>query len=173
MIHLINKEKKSANFILKKLFQYKVKWRFRPLDRETYEKYHLEQLLNKVLGYRSYLLSIVQFNKKYHCTLEETIEKYSKIIDELDLISDRFQFRIEKLEKIIEKNKPFHRMAKVKIDSLGFTDGIKNKLKKESFKTLKDLYGVKKEKLMTIKGVGEVKAESIINIISNEVVKYI
>ena len=168
---MIMKEKKSENFILKKLFQYKIKWEFRPLDRETYKKYHLEQLLNKVLGYRSYLLSIVQFNKKYHCTLEATIKKYSKIIDELDLISDRFQFRIEKLEKIIEENKPFYRMAKVKIDSLDLTDGIKSKLKKENYNTLRDLYEIKEENLVVIKGIGPKTALHVIKVIEKDILR--
>jgi len=171
MIYMIDEKKESADVILKKLFQYKIKWKSEPLDEETYEKYHLEQLLNKVLGYRSYLLSIVQFNKKYHCTLNETIKKYSKINFELDLISDKFQSRIEKLEKIIEKNKPFHRMAKIQIDSLDLTDGIKDKLKKENYKTLKDLYEIKKEDLIKIKGIGTVRAENIIEIIKNEIKK--
>ena len=172
MVHMINKEKKSENFILKKLFQYKVKWKFRPLDRETYEKYHLEQLLNKVLGYRSYLLSIVQFNKKYHCTLEETIEKYSKIIDELNFIADKFQLRIEKLEKIIEKNKPFHRMAKVKIDSLDLKLSQKKNLKEAGFKTLKEFNTIKEEELISkVKGIGIVNAKEIMFIINIELGK--
>jgi len=129
MIHMIDKEKKSPILILKKLFQYRIKWKFKPLDIETSQKYYLEQLLHKILGYRSYLLSIIQFDKKYHCTQKETIDKYLKIIDDLEGISDNFQKQIVELEKIIEKNKPFHKMAKVKIDKLGFTNGIKNKLK--------------------------------------------
>lgn len=172
MVYMILVKKESEDVILKKLFQYKLKWKFRPLDRETYEKYHLEQLLNKVLGYRSYLLSIIKFNKKYQCTLEKTIEKYSKVIYELNFILDTFQRRIEELEKIIERNKPLHRMNKIKIDSLNLIDGIKNKLKKNNYKTLKDLYEVTEEELIkNINGIGEVRAKRIIQVIKEAKLK--
>jgi len=172
MIYMINIKEASADIILKKLFQYKIKWKVKALDRETYEKYNIEQLLHKVLGYRSYLLSVVKFDKKYHCTQQDTIDKYLKIIDTLEEISEKFQKQIIELERIIENNKPFHRMAKIKIDSLNLTITIKDKLKKENFKTLKDLYGVKEEKLMTINGIGKVKAQRILEVISNEIEKY-
>jgi len=172
MIHMIDKEKKPPNIILKTMFQYKVNWKFKPLDKETFQKYYLEQLLYKVLGYRSYLLSIIQFNKKYHCMQQETIKKYLGIIDTLEDISDNFQKQIANLEKIIERNKPFHKMTKVKIEKLGFTKGIENKLKEEGYKTLKDLYGIKKEKLMGIKYIGEKTAQNIIKIIQDESLIY-
>jgi len=172
MIHMILVQKESEDVILKKLFQYKMKWKFRPLDRETYEKYHLEQLLNKVLGYRSYLLSVVKFNKKYHCTLEETINKYSDIIYKLNFISNDFQLKIEELEKTMELNKPFHRMDKIKIDSLILTDEIKGKLKNNNYKTLRDLYEITEEKLINdIYGIGKVKAKKIIEVRDSELNK--
>ena len=164
IIHMINKEKKSSDIILKKVFQYKVKLKFIP-DKETYEKYNREQLLHKILGYRSYLLSIVQFNKKYHCTLDETIEKYLKIINDLEKISNDYQKEIDKLEKIIKKNKFLNRMSKILIEKLLLTDWQIEVLSKNEFKTLKDLDEITEVKLMKIKGIGSVKAKQMIKVI--------
>lgn len=171
IIHMINIENKSSDFILQKLFQYKIKWKF-DYNKEIYEKYNTEQLLHKILGYRSYLLSIIQFNKKYHCTLDETVDKYLKIINELEKISVKFQCRIEKLEKIIEKNKPFHRMAKIKINSLELKPSQKKNLKEAGFKNLKDLNGIKEEELISkVKGIGKVYAKEIISVVNIELEK--
>lgn len=171
MIHMINKENKASAFILKKLFQHKIELSFIP-QKETYEKYHLEQLLHKVLGYRSYLLSIIQFNKKYHCTLDETIEKYLKIINELEKISVKFQCRIEKLEKNLEKNKFEEKISKVFIKNLSFTPWEKQELEKKDYKTLKDLESMNEKYLIKIKGIGTVKAKNIMNTINSELQKY-
>ena len=102
MICMILKEEKAPNIILKKLFNYKLKFK---CNKNSYEKYNTEQLLHKVLGYRSYLLSVIQFNKKYQCTQEDTIEKYLSIIDDLEKIAEKYQIKIDELEKIITKNK--------------------------------------------------------------------
>jgi len=170
MIFMIENEKKDAHIILKKLFNYKIKF---DCDKETYEKYNKVQLLHKVLGYRSYLLSIVQFDKKYHCTQKDTIAKYLKIVKDLEIIAEKYQIRIDKLERIIEKKrKSLKDVSNILIDSLIFTDWEKNKLKEANYKTLKDLYFLKKEDLIKIKGIGKVKAENIIEIIKNEIKKY-
>jgi len=164
IIHMINKEKKSSDIILKKLFQYQIKWSFVP-DKETSEKYNREQLLHKILGYRSYLLSIVRFNKKYHCTLDETIDKYINIINDLEKISNDYQKKIDKLEKIIEKNKLLNRMSKILIEKLLLTDWQKEVLSKNEFKTLKDLDEITEVKLMRIKGIGQVKVKKMMEVI--------
>ncbi len=101
MIHLIDKEKESADFILEKLFKYQIIWESKP-NEDTYEKYNYEQLLHKILGYRSYLLSIVVFNKKYHCTQNDTINKYLKIVKDLENISKQYQKEIDILEEKIK-----------------------------------------------------------------------
>ncbi len=90
MIHMIEREKKSPYIVLKKLFNYKLEWKFTPKSKE-FLKYNHDQLINRLSGYRSYLLSIVQFNKIYHCTQENTIEKYLSLISDLDRIIERMR----------------------------------------------------------------------------------
>jgi hypothetical protein len=76
LIHKINIEKKSSSEILKNLF---------PQDFKRYKsKHHDDQLLNKIKGYRSYLLSFIQFNKKYDCLSDETKNKYIDIVNEME-----------------------------------------------------------------------------------------
>ena len=171
IIHMINKEKKSSDIILKKVFQYKVKLKFIP-DKETYEKYNREQLLHKILGYRSYLLSIVQFNKKYHCTLNETIEKYLKIINDLEKISNDYEKKIDKLEKIIKEKKYEKEISKVLISNLEFSNLQKELLSKKGYMTLNDLKQLTKKDLIQLKTIGTVRANIMMKIIKNELEKY-
>jgi hypothetical protein len=72
MIHLIETEKKTPQYILKKLFNFQLSPEV-PSDKR--EEYYYDQLTNKLTGYRSYLLSFVIFNKKYDCIQPRTIEK--------------------------------------------------------------------------------------------------
>jgi len=68
-------------------------------------------------------LSIVQFDKKYHCTQKDTIAKYLKIVKDLAMIAEKYQIRIDKLERIIEKKrKSLKDVSNILIDSLIFTD---------------------------------------------------
>jgi len=90
--------------IVKKLFQYKINLKFIP-SKTLKNKYNHEQLLNKILGYRSYLISIIQFNKLYYCTQDKTIDKYIKIINDLEKIATQYRIKIEKLERKIDKEK--------------------------------------------------------------------
>ena len=171
MIHMILKEKKSPDIILKKLFNYKLKFE---CDKESYEKYNTEQLLHKILGYRSYLLSIIQFNKKHQCTQEGTISKYVKIIDNLEKIAEKYQVKLEKLEKNVEKKrKSLKDMSNISIDDLSLSLSLKNKLKEAKFKTLKDFYRVSERDLVSkVNGVGEVNATKIMKVINIELKKY-
>ena len=81
MIHLIETEKQTEQYILKKLFNYKLPDRV-PNDKKN--EFYKHQLNNKLTGYRSYLLSFVVFNKKYNCMQKETAEKYIKLIEKLN-----------------------------------------------------------------------------------------
>lgn len=87
-IYLIEKNL-AAEIILKKLFNYQL-----PLNIPTnkIQEYCNHQLVNKLTGYRSYLLSIFVFNNKYSCCQKNTIDKYIKIIENLNKF-------IEKLSK--------------------------------------------------------------------------
>jgi hypothetical protein len=86
LIYLINK-KENTKIILKKLFNYKL-----PADipNDKIEQYNIDQLINKLTGHRSYILSFVVFNKKYNCIQEDTIQKYIKLVDELNKIIDKY-----------------------------------------------------------------------------------
>lgn len=50
-----------------------------------FEKYAKDQLLNRMRGYRSYLLSIVNYNKRNPCVPSIEIEKYLEMVDKLNL----------------------------------------------------------------------------------------
>ncbi|MCJ8327509.1 MAG: reverse transcriptase family protein [Campylobacterales bacterium] len=84
MIHKINVEKLSSYEILKKLFKYEIYLKYGYKNPELIKEYNDTQLMHRVLGYRSYLISIIKFNEKYKCTQSETINKYLKIINKLD-----------------------------------------------------------------------------------------
>lgn len=87
LIYMKSIKKIKPKVILKKLFQFQFdlnKFKFPIKDSKTISKYYNDQLKNKVTGYRSYLLSLVKFNKKHQCTTEKTIDKYIKLIKDLD-----------------------------------------------------------------------------------------
>jgi len=172
LIYKINEEKKAPDEILKKLFQYKIEWKFKP-DIYIYEKYNIEQLLNKVVGYRSYLLSIVKFNKKYQCTEIKTIDKYMVIINDLEEIIEQYRNEIVNLDKKIEKKKEDYNNGLLKsIDELSFTGWQKEILKNSGYLTLKSLKGVKEKHLYdTVKGIGKVKAKKIMATVKQELLK--
>jgi len=180
IIYMINDEEKSSELILKKLFKFTIEWDFEPEYDEVPEKFYREQLLHRILGYRSYLLSIVQFNKKYHCTQEEstrkyqsTIDKYLKIIKKLEKITEKYQRKVIELEKIIQEKRFFTKINNIHIEELPFSDWQYDKLIEEGYETLYDLHEVREDELVyKISGVGKVKAKEILKIIKNEVEKY-
>lgn len=95
LIYMINIENKPSSVILKKLFNFKLnpeRFKYPLVSHGKIKKYYDDQLLNKITGYRSYLLSVVIFNTKYDCTQKATIEKYLSLV--------------EQLNQYIEKNSP-------------------------------------------------------------------
>jgi len=172
MIHMILTEEKESQIILKKLFQYKMKLKFVP-NEILQNKYNDEQLLNKILGYRSYLISIIQFNKKYHCTQDKTIDTYIKIIRNLEKVASQYRTKIEKFEKTIEKEKQrIKSILMQSIEKLHFTKWEKDILSEVGYTTLKSLEGVTEKHLYgNIKGIGEVKAKKIVTIVNQELSK--
>ena len=132
------------------------------------EKYNREQLLHKILGYRSYLLSVIQFNKKYHCTLDETIDKYINIINDLEKISNDYHKKIDKLEKLIEENKYEKKISKVLISNLLFSNLQKELLSKKGYTTLNDLKQLTKKDLIQLKTIGTARANIMMKTIKNE-----
>lgn len=76
LIHMRKIECKTSSEILQKLF---------PQDYKKHQaKYHDDQLNNKIKGYRSYILSFIQFNKRYECLCNDTKHKYINLINELE-----------------------------------------------------------------------------------------
>jgi len=77
------KKGKTNTEIMTKLFGFTISpkyFLYFPPKPEFVEKYCKDQLLNKMLGYRSYLISILKFDQKYHCVNDTAIDKYKKII---------------------------------------------------------------------------------------------
>lgn len=81
LIYLKKKKKSTPKVILKKLFQYELST---GIPAQKIDRYYDIQLLNKITGYRSYLISILLFNKRYQCTQDKTINKYKEIIEDLN-----------------------------------------------------------------------------------------
>ncbi|WP_318480537.1 reverse transcriptase family protein [Photobacterium leiognathi] len=74
---------KSCKYIMMKLFDFKVSKRFfkyHPVKDEHVERYCKDQLNNKIIGYRSYLISILKYNCKYNCIDNNSIKKYTRLI---------------------------------------------------------------------------------------------
>ncbi|MEQ5348870.1 reverse transcriptase family protein [Proteus genomosp. 6] len=93
LIHYIIIKKVKNNIILKKLFNEDVRKLMIFSNKKKYiDSYSLDQILNKLIGYRSFLLSIIKYNKKSNITSNKTIQKYQdKII------------KIEKCISIVKK----------------------------------------------------------------------
>ncbi|MCA6942509.1 hypothetical protein LF927_15065, partial [Pectobacterium polaris] len=95
LLHHILVKKSDSDVILKKLFKEDVRDLMHHGNKEKYVKeYSLDQILNKLTGYRSFLLSIISHNKKFNSTSVETIRKYSSKIT-----------KIEKCINILDKKK--------------------------------------------------------------------
>lgn len=96
-VNLINKitywglvRAESPEFIMDKLFNFNIdNFKFkRGRNAVFFKKVCKDQLLNKVIGYRSYLLSIIRFDKEKNCLEKRYFDKYSKIIGRLDKLID-------------------------------------------------------------------------------------
>jgi len=90
-ILLSKKEKITSRYIMEKLFHFdknKVHFLFPPKDKFI-ESYCNTLLVNKIKGYRSYIISLIKNAKKYNNTNENTIKKYQEIILELNIYLDK------------------------------------------------------------------------------------
>jgi len=86
LIHEIKAGKTNVE-IMTKLYGFSISRKYflyLPPKPKFVEQYCKDQLLNKMLGYRSYLISILNFNNKFKCVNTLAIDKYSKIIDVLN-----------------------------------------------------------------------------------------
>ncbi|OCH62917.1 hypothetical protein A6D98_04020 [Aliivibrio fischeri] len=89
-------KKGSSNFnVMKKIFDFKVSnkyFNYIPPKEEHIERYCRDQIINKVSGYRSYLISILKYESEYKCIDEKSINKYNKLIKELEWILTKPEF---------------------------------------------------------------------------------
>lgn len=90
LLHLWFKEKDSSLQIMSKLYNYRLKSKFSddPIPPHLVQKYATHQFTNKVAGYRSYLISILNFDKRYHCVDVASKTKYRELIIQLNRILD-------------------------------------------------------------------------------------
>ncbi|PIQ23444.1 hypothetical protein COW36_09350 [bacterium (Candidatus Blackallbacteria) CG17_big_fil_post_rev_8_21_14_2_50_48_46] len=75
--------------ILKKCFKYNIIKRFTTPEKvpnNLVEKYNKHQLINKIAGYRAFLLSFILFNHRSKLMSIETSNKYLNLINELEKI---------------------------------------------------------------------------------------
>lgn len=86
LLHEIKLER-SHQEILNKLYGFTVSSKFfshYPPKQAFIEQYCRDQVLNKIQGYRSYLISVLNFDQKYDCVNVKAIEKYKKLIESLN-----------------------------------------------------------------------------------------
>ena len=91
--HLSLIRKESPTRIAAKLFNItfdKHNFKKRP-DENFFNKYCRDQLYNKAIGYRCYILSIIQYNKNSSCLEKRYFAKYSKIVDRLNKLIEQYQ----------------------------------------------------------------------------------
>ncbi|MCF2919533.1 reverse transcriptase family protein [Pseudoalteromonas sp. APAL1] len=83
-------DKGSSNIkILRKVFKINVekkKFKYKPKP-EFIDKYAKDQVHNKTLGYRSYLISLIKFNQDYKCIDDKSILKYLKLVKRLEKLA--------------------------------------------------------------------------------------
>ncbi|MBG5979461.1 RNA-directed DNA polymerase [Proteus mirabilis] len=97
LLHYIEVKKSKNNIILKKLFNEDVRDLMVFSNKKKYiDDYSLDQILNKLTGYRSFLLSIIKYNEKTNITSNTTIQKYQNKIK-----------RIEKCINSLDKNNKY------------------------------------------------------------------
>ncbi|MGO2130180.1 MAG: reverse transcriptase family protein [Pseudoalteromonas prydzensis] len=88
LLHEKNKGTDNV-LIMKKVFKKNVqtmKFKFNP-KRAFLEKYCADQITNKALGYRSFLISLIKFHNNYECIDEDSIKKYSSLIKKLEKLT--------------------------------------------------------------------------------------
>ncbi|MDC9509913.1 reverse transcriptase family protein [Pseudoalteromonas sp. Angola-4] len=88
LLHEKNKGTDNVT-IMKKVFKkniQKIKFKFEP-KKSFLEKYCYDQIINKALGYRSFLISLIKFHNLYECIDEDSIKKYNSLIKELEKLT--------------------------------------------------------------------------------------
>lgn len=79
----------SHQDIMHKLFDFKVSnefFNYLPVKKEHVERYCKDQIDNKIVGYRSYLISILKYNSEHQCIDDNSIFKYERLINNLETL---------------------------------------------------------------------------------------
>lgn len=88
IIHKIKKNEPPET-ILYKLFGFRINsrnFKYLPPKNDFTKKYCKDQLFNKIIGYRSFLLSAIKFNYSFECITETSVNKYLTLVIELEEI---------------------------------------------------------------------------------------
>ncbi len=95
VIFLLQKKGLSPAEVMIKVFNFRIRSRFsiEPIKRGLIDRYAKDQLFNKLSGYRSFLISIVKFNKDYNCISVIAEFKYLQMIDDLNIILEKWKCR--------------------------------------------------------------------------------
>ena len=87
LLHCLDKKESNLG-ILSKLFGFRVSpkyFKYFPPKQEYIDKYCYNQVLNKITGYRSFLISIIKFQENYNCVTKSSIDKYKQLIERLNM----------------------------------------------------------------------------------------
>ena len=93
LINMLMIKKATTSDILKKLFSNDIKKLPDNYKNNSsfYQKYCKDQVFNKVVGYRSYLISLIKYSQEHNNCVEKTyINKYTKIIEQLNEIVNKY-----------------------------------------------------------------------------------
>jgi hypothetical protein len=89
LVHEI-KQKQDDRVVFKKCFSAEVpKAKSAGLSGNFEKKFCTDQINNKLIGYRSYLISLILFDDKFSCITPSAKHKYSKIIDLINITLNR------------------------------------------------------------------------------------
>jgi hypothetical protein len=93
LVHMITVENKSPRQIMEKTYGFNPRSQYpgQSLPAHIVDKYAKDQLFSKLAGYRSYLISIVKFDKEYQCVNNVTILKYQSLISLLNGLLDKWK----------------------------------------------------------------------------------
>ncbi len=91
---------------------------------------------------------------------------YKVLVDTPVLKAKKSQEESEKVKAKKSKANTTEKISETKIETLGFSAGLENKLKEVGVKTLADLAGMTREQILAIPGVGNKALENIEKILS-------
>lgn len=75
--------------ILNRIFKIKnsdIKYKYSKEKDKFKDQFYHSQVLNRITGYRAYLISLIKYNNKYSCIKDEHISEYQELIKKLEKI---------------------------------------------------------------------------------------